>query len=172
MNSKKKIIKIILIPILLIVVLNIFAYAISFSLTIEGENSLKVNEKTQLKAIFKIGSGMGIFNPDTGEMESPGPPTKTDITNSATWKSSNPSIATVDSNGVVTGKSEGTVTIMAEGVHPENENFLRDSKHEIVIQGIASSNATSNLPKTRFFTDATFIIIIINVLAFMFLYFI
>ena len=51
-------------------------------------------------------------------------PSDTNINKDVVWESSNNNVATVDSNGVVTGVSEGVVTIYATGKNQNNEDIV------------------------------------------------
>lgn len=63
--------------------------------------SVAVNQTAQFTALGVYGHGKNH------------PPTSQDITNSATWTSSVPGVATINSSGVATGVSAGTTTITA-----------------------------------------------------------
>ena len=57
------------------------------------------------------------------------------------WTSSNPTIATVDSNGVVTGISLGTTTITAKAKDPGTYNEIKDTCTITVISNISNLSA-------------------------------
>ena len=102
MKTKKIIVGILIL--IAIIICATISKAIMFMYEIRGEKSvIAVGEQLELKAI------MFIFN-DIYYQDGPDS-TERDITDSCEWTSSNPNIATVNNNGVVTGVAQGDVTI-------------------------------------------------------------
>ena len=112
-------------------------YAISFNLDISGDKAVEVDETIQLKAEYWVGNDIYIPDEPNGGI---GEVSREDVTNKSSWTSSNNNIAVVDSNGKVTGISEGTVTITAK-YNIENEDF-RDATYEITVKSKSSSDFT------------------------------
>lgn len=86
-------------------------YAIMFTLEISGEKTVGIGKKTQLKAELVTSNDVYLHGVPGGGFGETG---RRNVTNKATWKSSNPHIATVDDKGKVTGVAEGTTTITAK----------------------------------------------------------
>ena len=84
--------------------------AICFDLKITGESSVDTNKSINLTALLEVYNDLYVPDLPDGGMGK----VKTDnVTNEVLWSSSNPSVATVNSNGKVTGVSSGVVTVTA-----------------------------------------------------------
>lgn len=103
--------------------------AISFNLDIKGEKTVEINKTIQLKAEYWVGNDMWIPEEPNGGIREL---SRDDVTNDSLWSSSNNKIAVVDSNGKVTGISEGTATITAK-YEFESNNF-RDATYEVTVK--------------------------------------
>ncbi|HBB9961188.1 TPA: Ig-like domain-containing protein, partial [Vibrio parahaemolyticus] len=74
-----------------------------------------------------------------------------------TWSSSDPSIATIDSNGLVKGMATGTVTITAEGVNSDG-SVVKDTATVTVTNAVVQAlqvtpaNETTSVGLTKAFT--------------------
>ncbi len=64
--------------------------------------------------------------------------------NKVTWSSSDPNVATVDANGVVTGLKEGTVTITATSVAVNEAGEHACASCQVTIHGLAQVQAQVN----------------------------
>lgn len=87
------------------------ANAMSINFDLLGENEVKVGETITLSAEAWTGNDIYIPGEPNGGI---GEVTRNRVNSESKWESSNEAVATVDENGVVTGISEGTVTISAE----------------------------------------------------------
>jgi LPXTG-motif cell wall-anchored protein len=134
---KNKIIFLVLIVIIGLVINGMNVYAISFNLDISGDKTVEVDKTIQLKAEYWVGNEIYIPDEPNGGI---GEVSREDVTNKSSWTSSNNNIAVVDSNGKVTGVSEGTVTITAK-YDIGNENF-RNATYEITVKAKSSSDFT------------------------------
>ncbi len=96
--------------------------AISYNLTIYGDNQVKVGESINLTADYWVGNDM--IDPSQ-QGRGTGPISHTNVTSDATWTSNKTDVATVSSNGEVTGVSAGKAKIKAtyttDGVSREDE---------------------------------------------------
>lgn len=110
MKNKKKYLFIILL--LTMFLFNLSAvHAINFEMEIKGRHFMGTDKSIQLYAKSKVYNDeaiQGLPNGGLGKVD------EEDVTTKTVWISSNPSVAIVDSNGVVTGISTGIVTITAD----------------------------------------------------------
>lgn len=91
---------------------SVYAFSIK-GIEISGKNEVEIGKNIQLKAEEILGNDIWLI-------EDPLPSeTRSDITDTCTWESNNPEIATVDENGKVTGVSEGKAIITATISSPE-----------------------------------------------------
>jgi hypothetical protein len=95
----------------------------SVTVTAPSSNALKINEAVQFSAVAK----------DSGSSEIAG--------KVFTWLSSDPNVASVDSNGMVTAKRFGTVKIMASVEGKSGESASQITFGLEVIGGMASNGA-------------------------------
>ncbi len=84
-------------------------YGVNFELRIMGTDKIGVGEQLQFNAFYDMLNDM----PEPGQ-KSEGIIGGADYTNKVTWKSSNKKVAKVNSNGIVTGVSEGKAIISVE----------------------------------------------------------
>ena len=117
---KNKIIFLVLIIFICLFVNFMNVYAISFNLDITGDKTVEIDKTIQLKAEYWVGNDMYIPDEPNGGI---GELSREDVTNKSSWTSSNNNIAVVDSNGRVTGVSEGTVTITAKYTGTDGNRF-------------------------------------------------
>lgn len=98
--------------------------AINFGIEITGSNYVDIGKTITLKAEQVTYNDLCPPNDEDCQYGEVG---REDYTNKVSWKSSNPSIATVNSTGVVTGIKEGSVEITADdsnGTDPDNKPFI------------------------------------------------
>lgn len=98
-------------------------------------NEVEVGKTLQLYAIISHGNDMVI----DGNPDSLGWFVDKTVENSATWKSSNTTVATVDNSGKVTGKAEGKTTITVEYSGEEHSDNT-SATYEINVKGKETDN--------------------------------
>lgn len=111
MKNKKKYLFIIILLLTMFLFNLSVVHAINFEMEIKGRHFIGTDRSIQLHAksiVYNDVAIPGMPNGGTGKVD------EEDVTTKAVWTSSNPSVATVNSNGVVTGISTGIVTITAE----------------------------------------------------------
>ena len=98
-------------------------------------NEVEVGKTLQLYAIISHGNDMLI----DGNPDSLGWFVDKTVENSATWTSSNTTVATVDNSGKVTGKAEGKTTITVEYSGEEHSDNT-SATYEINVKGKETNN--------------------------------
>ncbi len=109
--------------------------AVSFNLSIIGATEVKVGESINLSADYWIGNDLLDPSQPNGGI---GHTFHEDVTTSSTWTSTDTNVATVNSNGKVTGVAVGFTTIRAVYT---NSGETKDAEVTInVIEGNSSQN--------------------------------
>ena len=114
------------------------ANAMSINFDLLGETEVKVGETITLSAEAWTGNDIYIPGEPDGGI---GEVTRNRVNSECQWESSNEAVATVDANGVVTGVSEGTVTISAQYM-----NYGRLDTATLEITVMPSDNSEPEQP--------------------------
>ena len=66
-----------------------------------------------------------------------------------TWSTSNPSVATVDENGMVTAVAEGNAVITATSVDQNASGMAATATCNVTVRGLAAVDADREVPEFR-----------------------
>lgn len=117
----KKVLFIIILFLFILTFCSTVVKAINFEIKVTGRHIVKVNRSVNLNAVFEVYNDLYMPGEPNGGM---GKKENRNVTNEVVWTSSNPRIASVDSNGQVTGISSGIVTITANYYGEEESHTI------------------------------------------------